>query len=308
MVILLKRAFIAFLAYASLTLSAASGEPEFIVGFPEDNMSNSWRAAQMAEIEAELSQYPNIKFLKADAKGSVAQNILDIESMAKKGAQLLFLGPRDPKAIGPIISKLHKRGIRIVLLTRTLDSADYDTYVSPDDFKIAYEAAVFLAEKIGGAGRILMLEGVPTTSTSERRKRGFINGLANYPDIQVTSRIANYSRREAVKVVDKVLRDGLTFDAIFAHNDAMATGARIVLKGRGIQPGSIPTVGIDFLPETREAIIKGEQLASFTYPTAGKAGVAAALDLLRGKKVQRFIAVPFQLVTHKNVYQIKTVY
>ena len=304
----LKRAFIIVLTCGSLAFPALSAEPEFIIGFPEDNMSNNWRAAQMAEIKAELAGYPNVKFLMEDAGGNIAQNILDIEEMARKGAQLLFLGPRDPNAILPVISRLRKQGMHIVLLTRKLNSADYDTYISPDDFKIAYEAAVFLAEKLGGVGRVLMLEGVTTTTTSQQRKNGFMNGLTNYPGIQVISRVANYSRNDAVKVVDEALRNGLEFDAIFAHNDAMVTGARTVLKGRGIDPASIPMVGIDFLPETKEAIIKGEQLASFTYPTAVKAGVAAALDILHGKKVRRFIEVPSQLVTRENVQLVKTVY
>lgn len=80
----------------------------------------------------------------------------------------------------------------------------------------------------------------------------------------------------------------------------MAAGARFALKQAGIDPASIPTVGIDFLPETREAILAGEQLASFTYPTCGVIGVKAALDLLKGKKTPRYIAVPSQLVTKKT--------
>ena len=104
------------------------------------------------------------------------------------------------------------------------------------------------------------------------------------------------------------MKQGIKFDAIYAHNDAMAAGARFALKQNDINPASIPTVGIDFLPETRKAIIKGEQLASFTYPTCGKAGVKAALALLKGKKVNRYISVPSKLVTKKNVKATKTVY
>ena len=37
-----------------------SAEPEYIIGFPEDNMANDWRAAQMREIEEELYQHHDI--------------------------------------------------------------------------------------------------------------------------------------------------------------------------------------------------------------------------------------------------------
>lgn len=304
----LIRMIITLLAITGLAAQATAADPEFIIGFPEDNMSNVWRAAQMNEIRDELAKHPNVKFIMADAGGDVSKNIADIEAMAAEGVDLLFLGPRNPDAIGLVVSRLRKQGVHIVLLTRKLNSDDYDTFISPDDFKIGYEAALFLAEHLGGNGIVLTLEGVPTTTTAIRRKSGFLAGLMNYPSIRIISKVADYSQAKAIKVIEGALADGLKFDAIYAHNDAMAAGARMALRKKGIDPGSIPTIGIDFLQETKQAIIKGEQLASFTYPTCGKAGVAAALDILRGKHVPRFIPVPFQLITRDNAGEVESIF
>lgn len=288
--------------------SAYAKDPEFIIGFPEDNMSNDWRAAQMKEIQQEIKKHKNVRFLSADAAGSVAKNILDIEDMVAQGVQLLFLGPKNPQAILPIAKDLRQKGIKIILLTRKLTSEDYDVFISPDDYLIAYNAGKLLANKLRGKGRILMLEGVSTTTTAKRRKKGFVASLHDYSGINYISAVANYSRTDAIAVIEDFLKKGKKFDAIYAHNDAMAAGARLALKQAGIDPASIPTVGIDFLPETREAIKKGEQFASFTYPTCGKVGVKAALALLKGENVSRHINVAFQQVTKKNVSKIKTVY
>ena len=54
--------------------------------------------------------------------------------------------------------------------------------------------------------------------------------------------------------------------------------------------------------------MNGEQAASFTYPTCGTIGVETALKLLKGKKVSRYILVPSQIVTNKNIAKVKTVY
>lgn len=300
--------FVTFVFIVSMiSTSVYAKEPEFIIGFPEDNMSNDWRAAQMREIQHELNKHKNVRFLMADAAGSIAKNILDIEDMVAQGVQVLFMGPKNPIAISPIAKNLRKKGIKIILLTRKLASEDYDVFISPDDYAIAYKAGKFLANKIHGKARILILEGVTTTTTAKRRTKGFLDSL-NDTGIKVISAEANYSRTDAIAVIDDFLKKGKKFDAIYAHNDAMAAGARLALKKAGIDPASIPTVGIDFLPETREAIKKGEQLASFTYPTCGKVGVKAALALLKGQKVSRHISVPFQLVTKENVEKIKAIY
>lgn len=160
-----------------VTTAAIAQEPKFIIGFPEDNMSNDWRAAQMREIQRELKKHSNIQFLMSDAAGSIAKNILDIEDMVAQGAQLLFLGPKNPEAIAPAVANLRKKGVRIVLLTRKLNTEDYDIFISPDDFMIAYDAAKFIANHMAGKGRILMLEGAPSTTTAIRRKKGFLAGL-----------------------------------------------------------------------------------------------------------------------------------
>ena len=290
-----------------LATNAYAGD-KIIIGFPEDNMSNDWRAAQVREIKQELAKHKNVQFLTSDAAGSVAKNILDIENMVNQGAQLLFLGPKNPDAIAPIAKKIRKQGVRIVLLTRRLKTDDFDVYISPSDYKIAYQAGLHLARNINGKGQILMLEGVPSTTTAIERKKGFLAALKKFPKISIIYKVANYSRTDAIFAIEELLKSKQKFDAIYAHNDAMAAGARFALKQAGIKPASVPTVGIDFLPETRQAIINGEQLASFTYPTCGKVGVKAALALLKGKKVSRYIEVPSQKVTKKNVKKIHTAY
>ena len=281
---------------------------QYVIGFPEDNMSNDWRAAQMNEIQNELKEMPNVRFLMADAAGSIAQNIFDIETMVDQGVQLLFLGPRNPKSVELLLSKIRKKGIYVILLTRRINTEDYDVFISPDDFQIAHDAASFLIKNMPVTGKVLMLEGVPSTTTAIQRKKGFLKGLKNNPDIQVISKVANYSRTEAISIMGELIEEGIKFDAIYAHNDAMAAGARLALKQAGIAPGQIPIVSIDYLPETRKAIINGEQLASFTYPTCGKLGVKAALELLKGKSVPRNIAVASKMVTKANAHLVETVY
>jgi ABC-type sugar transport system substrate-binding protein len=145
---------------AMLALAIANdvraGENTFIVGFPEDNMANDWRAAQVRELASELAKHSNIRFLQSDAGGQISRNLQDIEDMVDAGAKLLFLGPRDSKLLTPVVKKLHGQGIHIVLLTRRIESNDFDSYISPNDFNIARAAGAYLGKHLGGKGRVLM--------------------------------------------------------------------------------------------------------------------------------------------------------
>lgn len=281
----------------------------FVIGFPQDNMANDWRRAQVMEVQSALAAYPNVTLVYTDAQGNTAKNIQDIEDLVDQGIDLLMVSPRDSRAMTPVISQVHAKGIPVVLLTRDILSDDYTAFVSADDAKIAASAAHFLALKLRGEGKVLILQGVPTATTAIKRTEGFLEDLAKHPKIEVVGiKPGNYLRSEAIKAVEQALEEGLEFDAIYAQSDSMATGARLALKAAGIDPKSKLIVGIDYIPEAREAIRSGEQAATFTYPTVGKEAAGVAMKILNGKSVPKRIEVPSRMITIENVEDVAPVF
>jgi len=288
---------------------AVAQDKTFTIGFPQDNMANDWRRAQVMAVEAELSLHPSIKFVHSDAQGNTAKNIQDIEDMVDRGIDLLIVSPRDSAAMTPVITQVRAQGIPVVLLTRRILTDDFTTFVSANDDKIARRAAAYMAKEMNGEGSILVLQGVPTASTAIKRTTGFLEEIAKHENIKVVAvKPANYLRSEAIKMVEQALDEGLAFDAIYAQSDSMASGARLALKAANIDPKSKLIVGIDYIPEAREAIRAGEQNATFTYPTSGKEGAQLAVQILMGNAVSREIEVPSEMVTRANVEQVDTVF
>lgn len=307
----LQKIFMAATAIIFLhaTVPAQADEKTFTVGFPQDNMSNDWRRAQVMAVKAVFDQHPNVKFIYTDAQGDTAKNIQDIEDLVDQKIDLLIISPRDRQVMTPVIAKIHAQGIPVVLLTRHILSDAYTTFISADDTKIAAGAAKFIASSLNGTGKVLILQGVPTASTAVKRTNGFLSEIKKHPGIKIVGvKPANYLRSEAIKAIEQVLDEGIEFDAIYAQSDSMAAGARLALSTAGIDPKTILIVGIDYIPEARKAIRDGQQAATFTYPTAGKEGAEAALKILAGKTVAKSIEVPSQMVTKENVENVDTVF
>ena len=315
----MPRLFTRLIALAFIGLSAIIGdaraegdeapEPRFTVGFAQDNMANDWRAAQVRAVRDSLAWRSDIRFIATDARGSTAQNIMDIEDMASTGIDLLVVSPRDKAAMGPVISAIHAKGIPVVLLTRRIDGDAYTTFIGPDDHDIARRAAGFIGEKLGGEGRILVLQGVPTATTAIARTEGFLEGVKASPGLKIAAvEPANYLRANAIAAVEKTLGAGIAFDAIYAQSDSMAEGARMALAAHGHDATRILTVGIDYIPSAREAIRSGEQAASFTYPTCGTEAGKVILDILEGRPVPREITVESTMVTKENVDSVPTIF
>ena len=280
-----------------------------LVGFAQDHLANDWRRAQVHKMEQLLAEHPAIKFVYTDAGGSTARQIRDIEDLVSAGVDILVTSPRDARAMTPVIAQAYRQGVAVILLTRRIKTDDFTSFVAPDDAAIARQAAHYLADQLDGKGKVLLLQGVPTATTTQQRTEAFLDELSNYPGLSIASiRVANFLRHDAIRAMEDVLDEGLAFDAIYAQSDSMASGARLAMLNRGIDPGNIPLVGIDYITEAREAIIRGVQRASFTYPTSAKEAVELILAITAGQTVPHHVDVPFVLVDEHNVDSIEPIF
>lgn len=281
----------------------------YTVGFAQDTMQNDWRAAQVRELEAALKPYKNIRFIYTDAEGDPARQALDAESLVKQGVDFLVTSPRDPGLMTPVIDRIYKSGTPVILLSRKTFSDNYTTFISADNSEIARAAANHLAKQLKGKGRVVMLQGVSTSSTAKARAIGFRKALAKAPGIKIIAEpYANYLRGDAIREMEKIIARGEKFDAVYAHSDSMAVGARLAMKKAGIDPRKIIIIGIDYIAEARTAIRLGEQSASFTYPTAGRQGAHAILGLIQGKPVKKLQRISFIKVTRRNVDTVESIF
>lgn len=290
-------------------LVKADAQRLYVVGFAQDTMSNDWRAAQVNEMKQALKKYPYIRFISTDAKGNAARQVLDMQRLVEQGADIIVTSPRDVSLMTPAISDIYRSGIPVVLLTRRIASNDYTTFIGADDRQIARKAAEEMAKRMGGEGRVVMLRGVATATTAIQRREGFIEALKAYPKMKVVAEpIANYNRVDAIRAVEKLIADGVEFDAVYAHSDSMAAGARMAMKLASITINDIVTIGIDYISEAREAIRAGEQSVSFSYPTAGREGAEAVVRIIQGKKLTKDQTIPFDMVTSDNVERVETIF
>ncbi len=287
----------------------APDEHRFNIAFAQDTLGNDWRLAQTRGLEAAFRRYPEVRFIYTDAGGNSAQQVQDIEDLVARGIDLLITSPRDAELMAPVIERVKSRGIPVVLLSRSTSSNAHDSFIRADNRDIARQAARRLADRLGGSGRILMLQHIPTTTPAIERTEGFVDELRRYPDMHIVAiKRADSLRDKAIMAIEEALAEGLQFDAIYAQSDSMASGARTALRRAGIDPASIPIIGIDYISEAREAIRLGEQDASFVYPTFAAEGADVAMRILRGESVPREIIVPSQMVTRDNVESVQPIF
>lgn len=208
---------------------------------------------------------------------------------------------------------------RVPADTSVLEAGKSAAVVS-DENTSGYYQGEFLANYFKEKGKTdikyLMLQGTLGLVHTEQRSASVLKGLADN-GINATEAaaplVAEYDRATAMDMISPLLTT-TEFDCIIANNDAMALGAVEAMKAQGMDPTSIPIVGIDATVDGVQAIKDGT-LAMTVFQDAngqGYGAVKAAVNLIEGNAINEgtdyetddtgnIVWVPFEPVTPDNV-------
>src|SRR6267142_7193016 len=153
-----------------------------------------------------------------------------VDQVLKDKPDAIIFIPVDDVAMVDSVKKLNEAKIPVVLASNPLPG-DFVTYVGADDFEIGYREARYLFEKLGGKGKIVVIEGTAGAPTNRERVRGYKRAFAEYPGIDVLGiGTGNYQQPDARRVMEKFLGEHPQLDAVLSANDSMALGVLEALK------------------------------------------------------------------------------
>jgi ribose transport system substrate-binding protein len=186
----------------------------------------------------------------------------------------------------------------VITIDRSADGGEVAAYIASDNVLGGKMAGEFIAELLGGKGKVVEIEGIPGTNAARERGQGFNEAMANYPEMEVVARQeAGFDRAKGLTVMENILQAQPEIDAVFCHNDEMALGAIIAIQAAG-RADKIKVVGFDATDDAVAAVKEGRMLATVAQQPRlmGALGVEYALKVLQGEEVADFIPVPLELV------------
>ncbi|MEU9288492.1 substrate-binding domain-containing protein [Streptomyces sp. NPDC048275] len=237
-----------------------------------------------------------------DAQNDASQQANQLQNFTSSGLGSIIVNPVDSDAAGPAVRSANKADIPVVGVDRGVNKADTAALVASDNVAGGKQGAQALAEKLGGKGKIVILQGLAGTSASRERGAGFAEGLKDYPGIKVVARQpADFDRTKGLDVMTNLLQAHPDIQGVFAENDEMALGA---VKALGSKAGkSVSVIGFDGTPDGLKAVKDGTMYASVAQQPSelGRIAVENALKAAEGDKVEKTVMVPVKVVTAKNV-------
>ncbi|MGW1257256.1 ABC transporter permease/substrate-binding protein [Streptomyces sp. NPDC002513] len=295
-------AVVAVAVVASLSfLHGGSSSTTPKVGLSLSTLNNPFfvQIKQGAQAEAKKR---GVDLTVTDAQNDASQQANQVQNFTSSGLGAIIVNPVDSDAAGPSVRAADKAGIPVVGVDRGVNKAKTAALVASDNVEGGKLGAKALAEKLGGKGKIVILQGLAGTSASRERGAGFAEGLKAYPGIQVVAeQPADFDRTKGLDVMTNLLQAHPDVQGVFAENDEMALGA---IKALGAKAGtSVQVVGFDGEPDGLAAVKAGTLYASVAQQPSqlGRIAVDNALRAAQGKKVEESVMVPVKVVTKENV-------
>jgi ribose transport system substrate-binding protein len=244
------------------------------------------------------------KVIFAAADGDAARQINDVENLLTQGIDLLLFQPISESAGVAVVEKAMSMGVPVVIFGSRLLTDEYVSYVNIDNTAIGYAYTDWLAQQIGGKGKVVVMMGEAGSGYTEDTYRGIQEALKKYPDIKpLPTTYANYSQATAKQQMETMLNANDDIVGAIVQGGHMGLGILEAYLDKGLKP--VPMT-VDDINLFMKAAKKYNFTDFITYGAGAEVSFDAAkiaMDILDGKPVKKDYLSPVELFTAQQMFE-----
>ncbi|MGK7925575.1 MAG: sugar ABC transporter substrate-binding protein [Spirulina sp.] len=209
------------------------------------------------------------------------------QRLDRGGIEGIVIMVTDSIRLAPVIEKAIARGIPVVAMDTPLNSEKILTFVVFDNVAGGKVMGEWLVKKLGGQGRVLILDGALEQQNAVDRREGFLAGLRTGKMDILETQSAQWYRERAKEITQQWLQQYADIDAIVAANYTMAAGASEAVREANRQDKIIVT-GFDAMPLALQLIEEGAIAATIDQTPDRQARLSIQLLLRHLEKGETF--------------------
>jgi ribose transport system substrate-binding protein len=271
------------------------------IGMSQCNLGEPWRMQMNADVEQAASKHDDLAVIFKDASNDTLKQRAHVEEFISAGVDLIIISPKEAQPLTEPVAKALEAGIPVIVLDRRVIGDKYTCFIGADNVLIGREAGRWIVDTLGGAGRVVELKGLMTSTPGQDRHSGFREAIEGTGIEIIFEADMKWLEPNARKEMESALARFEDIDLVYAHNDPGAHGAYLAAKAAGREE-DIMFVGIDSLPHEGVMYVKqGIMDATFQYPTGGAEAIDIALKILSGEEVPKEITLGSRVFTAENV-------
>ncbi|WP_327589398.1 ABC transporter substrate-binding protein [Nonomuraea sp. NBC_00507] len=295
---------------AGATGGASSAAPKALkVGWSTIYLAPSWMQQTLQMLEEDVAK------LKAEGKvasyetfnanGDTSQQIAQIQAMITQKYDVILVDAGSSTALNPVMEKAVAAGI-VVVNFDSLVTSEKVIRVGTDQVEWGRLTAQWLADKLGGKGEIIAMNGPAGVSVSEERWKGAEEIFKKYPDIKIAANVhSEYNLAPAAQAFASAYSAHPTITGVFSQGGALSAAALQTLVKQDKK--LVPITGENyngFLKLWADKRKEGFSSIATAQPNyLAVIALRAAVAKSAGTAVPSTITVPLPEITDENLDQ-----
>jgi ribose transport system substrate-binding protein len=258
-----------------------------------------WQSVHAGAVAAGREGGVEIEWKGPPQETDFSRQIEIVDSMINARVDGIVLAPTEATSLVSVVERAAAQGIPLTIFDSGINTEQYVSYVSTNNYEAGVMGARKLGEILGGKGKIAMVKMVPGSSSTMERERGFEDTLAKeFPGIlKVAEQYCMSDRARALTVSENMLTANPGLDALFASAEPATVGAAQALKARNLS-GKVKFVGFDS-SDTIEQDLKAGVIDALVVQdpfNIGYSAVKTILAKLNGETPPKRIDSPAHVV------------
>jgi ribose transport system substrate-binding protein len=265
-----------FLVVIAAGCGGGNEQKKIKIGVSVPAADHGWTAGVGYWAKTEMEKYPDIEWVYATANEPGKQTS-DIEDMMTQNVNGLVILATESAPITPVAKKAKDRGIFLVSVDRGFTEPVADVFIEGDNTAFGTKSAQYIADRLQGKGKIVILRGIPSTVDTARYDAAMNVFNANKGIEVLAAQPGMWNQQKALEVTQSYLASYPKIDAVWASDDDMALGAEKAIKEAG-RTNQIWMLGGAGMKDIVKRVMDKDPMypADITYPPAM---IAAGIDL-----------------------------
>jgi ribose transport system substrate-binding protein len=232
-----------------------------------------------------------IHLITTNSDNNIAKLAANVQTMMSQGVNGVVIAPQDTAAVVPTLQQLAAKHIPAVSIDTRPDSGSVFMVVRANNKAYGLKACKFLGTKLGGKGKVVMLEGDLASINGRDRTTAFNSCMkSSYPGIKVFGEPSKWDAATAASQLAAVLNANSDVRGVYMESSFALAGTLQVLKQHGLlHPGNaanhVYVVSNDGIPQELKDIGAGLIDATVSQPADlyAKYGLYYSLAAAQGK-------------------------
>lgn len=253
--------------------ASAGGGGDYTIGVSNSWYGNSWRESMMDSIAEVAAYYKGRDMIEGiitqQSGGDVQLQIQQIRNMINQGVDMIIINPASATGLTGVIEEAADVGIPSIVMDAELlgDDRELALSVATDKYVEAYECGKYIAESIGGEGKIVILLGNPGAQPDMLRQEGFDAVLEEYPGLELLTTVYGaWNQSTAEATMNEVVATYPDIDAVFTIGSMGMGAARAFMNAGKDLPNMCGDPTVEWLRFSEE-YLKDHPDWKFAAPT-----------------------------------------